>query len=114
MDTVEFKCDIAGAPISSVTWLHNGRALDSASVAAGRVTSTLLNHGRSSVLTVQRLSLEDRGAYQCFLVRTREGTSEGQLRLPPADSAQAACGLILKSMPPALRGSSQPQIIQVK
>ena len=113
LSSVQFKCDAAGSPISSTTWLHDGRPLDPDAIKAGRVSVEQQHQGRRSVIRVKNLTLEDQGSYQCMVLGRRRTNLAGQLQLPPIDSAQATAGLALSSMPPTLRATSQPHIVQV-
>ncbi|XP_069971593.1 cell adhesion molecule Dscam1 [Penaeus vannamei] len=75
--TAEFRCVVQGHPITSVTWLRNGKSLP----PDGRfVTSP------REVLTVHKVGKDDRAMYQC-VVTSRHHNMQAAAQLALGDSS---------------------------
>ena len=72
---VSFNCTVDSYPPSTVTWLHNGAAVQ---VAPSRVTISTVqvdNRTQESTLTLLNTTAEDIGTYTCSAVNGEGSTS---------------------------------------
>ncbi|XP_066972085.1 cell adhesion molecule Dscam1 [Macrobrachium rosenbergii] len=88
--TAEFRCVVQGHPITSITWLRNGKSLP----PDGRFATS-----PREVLTISKVSKDDRAMYQCVVTARHH-------------NVQAAAHLALGDSSPELHYRFQEQTLQ--
>ena len=74
-DPVSFNCTVDSYPPSTITWLHNGVAVQAAPPRVTISTVQVDNRTQESTLTLLNTTLEDDGTYTCSVMNDNGMTS---------------------------------------